>query len=140
MGYQGYVARVLFVILVAVAFNYRSQIRDAVNKTLGNSPTPSGSEQKSPKQENTPPIREPLKPPDPDFYNPPFDPSDPPEPIFTKSGTRMITVNELAAHGHSGPLKPIWLAMLGMVFDVDKGAEHYYGPNGGYKFFSGENW
>ena len=125
-------------ILVAVAFNYRSQIGDVVKKTLGNSPTPSAS--RSEQKSSNLPIREPLKPPDPDYYNPPFDPSDPPEPIITKSGTRMVTVNELAAHGHSGPLKPIWLAMLGMVFDVDKGAEHYYGPNGGYKFFAGKNW
>ena len=74
----------------------------------------------------------------PDYYNPPFDPDNPPEPRYSKSGTRLITKNELAAHGHSGPLKPIWLAIMGRVYDVDKGAEHYYGPNGGYKFFTGK--
>lgn len=135
MGFQGYLTRILFVVLVSVAFNYRSQIMEVVNKTLGKSPVPKSSEQKT--QASTSPAREPIKPPDPDYFNPPFDPSNPPDPIFTKSGTRMITMNELASHGHSGPLKPIWLAMLGMVFDVDKGAEHYYGPEGGYKFFTG---
>lgn len=138
MGVQGYVARILFVILVSVAFNYRSQIMEVVNRTLSNSPSPKSSEQKT--QASTPPAREPIKPPNPDYFNPPFDISNPPEPMIAKSGTRLITVNELAAHGHSGPLKPIWLAMLGMVFDVDKGAEHYYGPEGGYKFFTGMSW
>ena len=60
------------------------------------------------------------------YYNPPFDPEKGVK-LFSKSGTRLITLNELAAHGHSGPLKPIWLAIVGKVFDVDKGAEHYYG-------------
>ena len=72
------------------------------------------------------------------YYNPPFDPKNPPEPLYSKTGTRLITLNELAAHGHSGPLKPIWLAVMGRVYDVDKGAEHYYGPDGGYKFFTGK--
>ena len=71
------------------------------------------------------------------YYNPPFDPNNPPEPFYSKAGTRMITLNELAAHGHDGPLKPLWLAVMGRVYDVDKGAEHYYGPKGGYNFFTG---
>ena len=73
-----------------------------------------------------------------EYYNPPFDPNNPPEPFYSKAGTRMITLNELAAHGHSGPLKPLWLCIMGRVYNVDKGAEHYYGPNGGYKFFTGK--
>ena len=73
-----------------------------------------------------------------EYYNPPFDPKNPPDPIYSKTGTRLITLNELAAHGHSGSLKPIWLAIMGRVYDVNKGAEHYYGPNGGYKFFTGK--
>ena len=72
------------------------------------------------------------------YYNPPFDPTNAFK-LFSKSGTRLITLNELAAHGHSGPLKPIWLAIAGKVFDVDKGAEHYYGPKGGYNFFTGRD-
>ncbi len=76
-------------------------------------------------------------PPTPEYYNPTFDPTNPVE-LFSESGTRLVTLNELAAHGHSGPLKPIWLAMLGNVFDVGKG-ERYYGPDGGYNFFSGRD-
>jgi len=72
------------------------------------------------------------------YYNPPFDPEQGVQ-LFSKSGTRLITLNELTAHGHSGPLKPIWLAIVGKVFDVDKGAEQYYGPKGGYNFFTGRD-
>lgn len=75
---------------------------------------------------------------DPKYYNPPFDPENPQE-TFSPSGTRLVTLNELAAHGHSGPLKPTWLAIVGKVFDVEKGVEHYYGPNGGYNFFTGRD-
>ena len=134
MGVNGYVARILFVILVAVAFSYRKQIMETVNRTLGS--TSSSSSSKTPSQEQ--PRTVPIRPPSPDYYNPPFDPSSPPEPLFSKSGVRMITANELQAHGHSGELTPIWLALMGKVFDVQEGAEHYYGPNGGYKFFTGE--
>lgn len=73
------------------------------------------------------------------IYNPPFDPSNPPEPRYSKSGARLITINELAAHGANGPLRPLWLAVVGRVYDVDKGAEHYYGKDGGYNFFSGRD-
>ena len=126
MGYQGHIIRIVFVVIVAVGFSYRNQIMDIISKTVG----------KSSRHATTVPHK-PLQTPEPDYYNPPFDSDNPPEPTFSKSGVRLITKNELAAHGHSGPLKPIWLAVMGNVFDVDKGAEHYYGPNGGYKFFSG---
>ena len=72
-------------------------------------------------------------------YNPPFDPANPPEPLYSKSGTRLITVNELAAHGVNGTLRPLWLAVAGRVYDVEKGAEHYYGEKGGYNFFTGRD-
>jgi predicted heme/steroid binding protein len=77
------------------------------------------------------------QPPKPQYYNPPYDPKNPPDPLYTKSGTRLITLNELAAHGSSnGTLKPYWLAIMGRVYDVSKGDRHY-GPNGGYGFFTG---
>ena len=133
MRFQGYFFRIMFVLLVAVAFSYRAQIMEAVNSAMGSS---QGTPPSEPLPTTTPP-KEPLKPKDPDYYNPPFDPEDPPAPLYSKSGTRLITANELAEHGHSGPLKPIWLAILGKVFNVDKGAEHYYGPDGGYNFFTG---
>jgi len=50
---------------------------------------------------------------------------------------RLLTKNELARHGPNGPDKPILLAVMGRVYDVEKGRDNYYGPNGGYKFFSG---
>ena len=71
------------------------------------------------------------------YYNPPFDAATS-EVLYSKSGTRLITINELAAHGSKGPLKPIWLSVLGRVYDVDKGVQHY-GPDGGYSFFSGRD-
>lgn len=145
MGVQGYIARIVFVVLVAIAFSYRTQIMDTISRTLGRDTSGSRESQQvqpdTPKPEQVKPKREqvkpPLNPPESDYYNPPFDPATPPDPLYSKSGHRLITKEELAAHGHSGPLKPIWLALMGKVFNVDKGAEHHYGPNGGYKFFTG---
>lgn len=125
--YWGYIARIVFVVVVAVCFSRREAIKAFFSKLSQGQTT----------NEDIPDVQ-PLRPPEPDYYNPPFDPENPPEPIFSKSGVKMITKNELAAHGHSGPLKPIWLAMVGQVFDVDKGAKDYYGPEGGYKFFTGQ--
>ena len=128
--YWGYIARIVFVVVVAICFNRREMIKESFAKLKN---WQAGSVGRN----SIPPV-EPLKLPEPDYYNPPFDPENPPEPIYSKSGVRMITKDELAAHGHSGPLKPIYLAMMGKVFDVDKGAEHYYGPKGGYNFFTGQ--
>ena len=76
----------------------------------------------------------------PEYYNPPFDPENPSEPLFTKSGARLITINELAAHGSvNGTLRPIWLAIMGRVYDVEKGYDSHYGPKGGYNFFTGRD-
>ncbi len=73
----------------------------------------------------------------PDYFNPPFDPANPPEPLYSKSGVRLVTINELKAHGSDGPLRPLWLAILGRVYDVDRAYDTHYGPNGGYNFFTG---
>ena len=150
-------------ILLAIAYQYRkeiqTQIQTLVQKSSSSPASPKrGSSASEPstagqkkKSERSPKSdtqdskatdsdqEENVEKPTPDYYNPPFDPDNPPEPVYSKAGTRMITLNELAAHGHSGPLKPIWLAIMGRVYDVDKGAEHYYGPNGGYKFFTGKH-
>ena len=148
-------------ILLAIAYQYRKEIQTLVLKSSTGTSSPaspkrgsSASEtstagqkkksERSPKPDTQDSKvtdsdqEEKVEKPTPDYYNPPFDPDNPPEPVYSKAGTRMITLNELAAHGHSGPLKPIWLAIMGRVYDVDKGAEHYYGPNGGYKFFTGK--
>ena len=50
----------------------------------------------------------------------------------------MFTKNELEAHGPNGPLKPILLAIMGRVYDVDRAPENY-GPQGGYNFFAGRD-
>lgn len=71
------------------------------------------------------------------YFNPPYDPENPPEPLYSKSGVRLVTINELKAHGWEGPTRPLWLAILGKVFDVDKAYDTHYGPKGGYNFFTG---
>ena len=51
----------------------------------------------------------------------------------------LLTKEELAKHGFNGPNKPLLLAVMGRVYNVEKGKDHYYGPNGGYNFFSGRD-
>lgn len=145
----------VLLILVAIGYQYREEIKTLVSNTLEDAGlAKSAKVKKQTTTEKQPSTKETTERDDEseslssdtnadlnankNYYNPPFDPDNPSEPIISKSGTRMITLNELAAHGHSGPLKPIWLAMLGRVYDVDKGAEHYYGPKGGYNFFTGK--
>ena len=147
-------------ILIAVVYQYRKEIRTLVLKT-SEEPSPGPPKEKSGQEESSDarqkkseePAKDEASDPEQDssaegeasatadknYYNPPFDPDNPPKPRYSKAGTRLITLNELAAHGHSGPLKPIWLAIMGRVYNVDKGAEHYYGPEGGYKFFTGRD-
>ena len=115
-------------VLVAVAYQYRSEIahllqRRSSQKIQRNRPpsTATPGETKLPHS----------------FYNPPFDPSNPEE-LRSPSGIRLFTKNELAAHGPNGPLKPILLAVMGQVYDVNRAPE-YYGPKGGYKFFAGRD-
>ena len=88
------------------------------------------------------PRRTPSKPPD----QPRQAPSDPgpdrrtPAPYpQDRQGVRLITKQELKKHGPNGPLSPIWLSILGQVYDVDKGKDSFYGPNGGYNFFAGRD-
>lgn len=123
-------------ILVAIGYQYREEIRTLVTSKLERKQSPRHEDLGT--ESDSKPDSSAESEGSANYYNPPFDPKNPPEPIISKSGTRLITLNELAAHGHSGPLKPIWLAILGKVYDVDKGAEHYYGPKGGYNFFTGE--
>lgn len=56
-----------------------------------------------------------------------------------RQGVRLITKQELKKHGPNGPLSPIWLSILGQVYDVDKGKDNFYGPEGGYNFFAGRD-
>ena len=119
-------------VLVAVGYQYRSDITPFFKQlTAGTTPT---KRQPRPASTATPEATSHPQ----SYYNPPFDPENPPEELRSTSGIRLFTKNELAAHGPNGPLKPILLAVLGRVYDVGK-APDYYGPNGGYNFFAGRD-
>lgn len=49
---------------------------------------------------------------------------------------QLFTADQLALFDGSRPSKPVYLAILGRVFNVDKGRKHY-GVGGGYHFFAG---
>jgi len=58
--------------------------------------------------------------------------------LKTSMKDRLFTKAELKAYDGSVAGKPIYLGILGEVFDVTKGAKHYSrAQNGGYSFFSG---
>nr|CAG4636368.1 EOG090X0A5G [Eubosmina coregoni]SVE69947.1 EOG090X0A5G [Eubosmina coregoni] len=65
----------------------------------------------------------------------------PPEPVTESSKaanepTRVFTKEELAKYKGEEEGGKIYIAILGKVFDVTRGKD-YYGPGGGYAFFSG---
>ncbi|XP_067123941.1 neuferricin [Centruroides vittatus] len=60
------------------------------------------------------------------------------EPQSIPSGERIFTVDELSKYDGSGSSPGLYLAILGKVFDVEKGAQHYR-PGGGYSFFAGRD-
>ena len=49
---------------------------------------------------------------------------------------QMFTKAEIAAFDGSEDSPGLYLAIMGRVYDVSKGPQ-YYGPGGGYAFFSG---
>ncbi|KAI8922755.1 cytochrome b5-like heme/steroid binding domain-containing protein [Entophlyctis helioformis] len=51
---------------------------------------------------------------------------------------RVFTPEELAQYDGSDPNKPVYLAILGKVYDVTAGRS-YYGKGGSYSFFSGKD-
>ncbi|KAF7627194.1 Cytochrome b5 heme-binding domain-containing protein [Meloidogyne graminicola] len=55
-----------------------------------------------------------------------------------KNNLVVFTKDQLALFDGSRPSKPIYLAILGRVFDVEKGKKHY-GIGGGYNFFAGRD-
>ena len=151
MASRYYVAFLL--IAIAVTFQYRADITHFVQKYTNPDSRRATAEKEERKltsssrshERQTPTPTTPGEQPsasdtgsgdDQGFYNPPYDPDHPPEELRSKSGIRLFTKNELAAHGPDGPLKPVLLAILGRVYDVSKG-EVYYGPEGGYNFFAG---
>ena len=57
--------------------------------------------------------------------------------IKKKRSERVMTVEELKNYDGKPGSKGLYLALLGLVFNVKKGKQHY-GPGGGYEFFAGE--
>ena len=55
-----------------------------------------------------------------------------------KKRRKVFTAEELKVYDGRTKGKGPYLALLGQVFDVSKGAQHY-GPGGGYAFFSGKD-
>ncbi|XP_053532907.1 neuferricin [Ictalurus punctatus] len=51
---------------------------------------------------------------------------------------RLLSQEELALYNGKEDSKGLYLAILGQVFDVEKGRKHY-GPDGGYRFFTGRD-
>ena len=51
---------------------------------------------------------------------------------------RVLTKSELSKYDGSEGSPGLYLAMMGVVYDVSKGKE-YYGPGGGYSFFAGKD-
>ncbi|XP_031663773.1 neuferricin isoform X3 [Oncorhynchus kisutch] len=57
-------------------------------------------------------------------------------PQSTVPPARLIIKDELSLYTGEENSKGLYLAILGQVFDVEKGMKHY-GPGGGYRFFAG---
>eukprot|EP00993_Chasmostoma_nieuportense_P003598 NODE_4304_length_809_cov_47.089443_g4146_i0.p1 GENE.NODE_4304_length_809_cov_47.089443_g4146_i0~~NODE_4304_length_809_cov_47.089443_g4146_i0.p1 ORF type:complete len:255 (+),score=74.64 NODE_4304_length_809_cov_47.089443_g4146_i0:56-766(+) len=65
------------------------------------------------------------------------------QPCDPESGTcenslRVFTPEELQRHDGSDPSAPLYLAIMGEVYDVSAGAK-FYGKAGGYHFFAGKD-
>lgn len=133
VSWQLYVLGV-FLVLIAALYQYKEDLDEFINRPDAN--VYGARPDKAAVQDDRQPTASSSE--DETYFNPPFDP-DHPEERYSKTGTRLVTINELSAHGPEGPLKPIWLAILGRVYDVNRGADSYYGPNGGYKVFSGRD-
>mmetsp|Transcript_24494 Transcript_24494/g.37264 ORF Transcript_24494/g.37264 Transcript_24494/m.37264 type:complete len:264 (-) Transcript_24494:500-1291(-) len=72
------------------------------------------------------------------------EPESPPVVIaeFSPAGERLISAEELALHtgkGGPSPDNPIWLSILGKVYDVTAGVEYYGEENGGYRYYAGRD-
>ncbi|XP_072524242.1 neuferricin [Salminus brasiliensis] len=66
-----------------------------------------------------------------------FQLSEPAVGVSAHSG-RLLNQQELSLHHGGENSKGLYLAVLGQVFDVEKGRKHY-GPQGGYHFFTGRD-
>ncbi|TPX34491.1 hypothetical protein SmJEL517_g02804 [Synchytrium microbalum] len=57
---------------------------------------------------------------------------------FVPAKGRVFKPEELKLYDGSDPTKPIYLAIVGKVYDVSAGRRHY-GPDGSYAFFAGRD-
>ncbi|GMS90720.1 hypothetical protein PENTCL1PPCAC_12895, partial [Pristionchus entomophagus] len=55
-----------------------------------------------------------------------------------KDGVNVLTPEQLGLFDGSRDSRPVYLAVVGRVYDVDKGKKHY-GKGGGYSFFAGRD-
>ncbi|KAG7314699.1 hypothetical protein KOW79_022002 [Hemibagrus wyckioides] len=56
----------------------------------------------------------------------------------SQDSDRLLSREELSLYNGREDSKGLYLAILGQVFDVEKGRKHY-GPGGGYRFFTGRD-
>ncbi|CAJ0580610.1 unnamed protein product, partial [Mesorhabditis spiculigera] len=54
------------------------------------------------------------------------------------TGMKVFTPEQLSLFNGNRASRPVYLAILGRVYDVDKGKKHY-GKGGGYSFFAGKD-
>jgi len=60
----------------------------------------------------------------------------------SSSPPRVITEFELSEYigtSHEGDKTPVWISILGSVYDVTAGGADFYGPERGYNFFAGKD-
>uniref|UniRef100_A0A1I8A772 Cytochrome b5 heme-binding domain-containing protein n=1 Tax=Steinernema glaseri TaxID=37863 RepID=A0A1I8A772_9BILA len=57
---------------------------------------------------------------------------------FSGKGLPVFTREQLQLFDGTRPSKPVYLAILGRVYDVERGRKHY-GKGGGYHFFAGRD-
>ncbi|TSY98081.1 Neuferricin [Bagarius yarrelli] len=59
--------------------------------------------------------------------------------VYLAEGSdRLLSLEELSLYTGKEDSKGLYVAILGHVFDVEKGRKHY-GPDGGYRFFAGRD-
>lgn len=56
--------------------------------------------------------------------------------VVSQDSDRLLSHGELSLYTGTEDSQGLYLAILGQVFDVEKGRKHY-GPGGAYRFFTG---
>lgn len=59
-------------------------------------------------------------------------------PLTTRDGEKLYTAEELQLYDGSNEKRGIFIAILGRIYDVERGRKHY-GPGGSYNFFAGRD-